>query len=160
MVRLSGLEAMELLLSCMASVTCVVVKMSVLWSSGCCLRICLSVRLVCGVVWYGTGLVNWLQKCLAIVWDLVYVWLLKVMGWLGSWCGRFPERLLKIFQYLREFWLVEQEAMVSLHASCRLVLMAVSMLWLSLGSLGLLGLSCLTASLSWMSERVSGVRPG
>ena len=34
MVRLSGLEAMELLLSCMASVTCVVVKISVLWSSG------------------------------------------------------------------------------------------------------------------------------
>ena len=87
---------------------------------------------------------NWLQKCLAIVWDLVYVWFFNVMGWLGSWCGRFPERLLKIFQYLREFWLVEQEDMVSFHISCKLVLMAVWMLWLSLG----------------MRKRVSGVRPG
>ena len=103
MVRLSGLEAMELLLSCMASVTCVEVKMSVLWSSGCCLRICLSVRLVCGLGMCGTVLVNCLQKCVAIVCGLVCVWLLKLMGWLGSWCGRFPERLLKILQYLREF---------------------------------------------------------
>ena len=52
---------------------------------------------------------------MAIDCDLVYIWLLKVMGWLGSWCGRFPERLLKVLQYLRGYRLVEQKDMLSLH---------------------------------------------
>ena len=35
------------------------------------------------------------------------------MRWFWSWCGWFPERLLKVLQYLRGFWLVELEDMVS-----------------------------------------------
>ena len=41
MVRPSGLVVVEFLLSRMTCLICAVVKMSVSWSSGCCLRICL-----------------------------------------------------------------------------------------------------------------------
>ena len=49
MVRPSGLDDVELLLFLIASLSWVVVKVSVLWSSGCCLRICLNMCLVCGL---------------------------------------------------------------------------------------------------------------
>ena len=49
MVSPSGLDAVELLLFLIASLTWVVVKTSVSRSSGCCLRICLSMCLVCGL---------------------------------------------------------------------------------------------------------------
>ena len=122
-MSLSGLVAVELLLFLMACCTCAVVKASVWRSSGCCLRICRSMRLVRGVVRYLNVLVNWLQNCVAMDCGLVWIWLLKVIGWFGSWCGRLPERLLKTFQFLREFWLMEQEAIVSFHVCCILVLM-------------------------------------
>ena len=49
MVSPSGLDTVEVLLFLITSLTWVVVKVSVLWSSGCYLRICLSMCLVCGL---------------------------------------------------------------------------------------------------------------
>ena len=49
MVRPSGLDVVELLLFLIASLTWLMVKVFVFWSSMCCLRICRSMCLVCGL---------------------------------------------------------------------------------------------------------------
>ena len=69
-------------------------------------------------VW-GTGRVNYLQKWVAIFCGLVWVVLWVDIGWLGSWLVLLPERLLKTFQYLREFRDREQESIRSSHSCCR-----------------------------------------
>ena len=66
-MRLSGLEAVELLMSLIAFLTKFEVKVYVSWSGWCCLRIFLSICLVCWVMWNGTGFVNLLQKHVAVV---------------------------------------------------------------------------------------------
>ena len=131
MVRPSGLVAVEFLLSRMARLICAVVKVFVSRSSGCCLRICLISLGVSGLGVWGTGRVNCLQKWVAIFCGLVWVVLWKDIGWLGSWLVRLPERLLKTFQYLREFRDREQESIRFSHSCCRFEFVLVWIVWFS-----------------------------
>ena len=73
---------------------------------------------------------------------------------------RFPERLLKTFQYLREFRDREQESIRSSHSCCRFEFVLVWIVWFSREMWGLRGSWRRSESLSCMKERISFVRPG
>ena len=103
MVRPSGPAARELPLSRMALETEWEVKGEREWSSGHLRRSSrLTLRAVGSDVW-GVTEVNCLLKAEAIERWVEKVVLLKVMGWLGVWVGRFPERVFRRDQK-REGW--------------------------------------------------------